>query len=373
MANNHDLARLNIMTLPPYVAGKPIEEVKREYGLTDIVKLASNENPLKTSPKAILAMKDELENCYIYPEGSSPSVREALSGVLNVSPDMIMVGNGGDHVINLIGEAFLNQDDEVIVATPSFITHELTAIIMGAKLVRVPLVDFHYDLDAMLAAITDRTKLIVICNPNNPTGTIVRRNAFEAFLKKVPKHCIVIMDEAYFEYVEDPDYPNGIDYIKQGFNVICVRTFSKLYGLAGNRIGYAVCAKNLMDVLTRVQPPFPVNRIAQAGAVAALGDDEFLADVLHMNREGRKFLCEAFDRLNLTYCESHGNFILFDSKIPNSWMYEKLLQKGVILRPCGAWGYPTSFRITIGTEYENKKTIEALTELIDLYERSKND
>ncbi|MEG1548417.1 MAG: histidinol-phosphate transaminase [Clostridia bacterium] len=370
MKANKDFARDGIMAMSPYIPGKPVEEVQKEYGLSDIIKMASNENPLKTSPKAVEAMKAELEKSYMYPEGSSPAVREALSEALGIDKHNILVGNGGDNVIAMICEAFVNEGEEVIVGDPSFKTYELATTIIGGKLVRVPLKNMTMDLDAMLAAVTERTKLIFLCNPNNPTGTIVRRSEVDVFMKRVPDHCIVVFDEAYFEYVSDKDYPNGLDYVKRGDNVMVIRTFSKVYGLAGNRIGYGIAPDHLMDVFSRVMPAFPANRIAQAGAVAALHDKEFLHTVLTTNAQGRSYLCAEFDKLAMPYAESHSNFIFVDVGMPVSEAYPKLLSRGIIVRPGTPWGYPTWFRITIGTMDENRKLIAELSMLSKQYGRN---
>ncbi|MDL2217193.1 histidinol-phosphate transaminase [Christensenellaceae bacterium OttesenSCG-928-M15] len=356
--------RKGIMDMAPYIPGKPIEQVQREYGLKRVVKLASNENPIKTSPKALEAMKQELDKCYMYPEGSSPAIREALSKKYGVEPGEVLVANGGDHVISLICEAFVNVDDEVIVGVPSFMTYELATVIAGGKLVGVPLVDFTFDLDAVLKAITDQTKIIFLCNPNNPTGTIVRRQEVAAFMEKVPDHCIVVFDEAYFEYVDDPGYPDGMEYVRAKKNVIVIRTFSKIYGLAGVRIGYAVAPKHIMDAFARVLPAFPANRVAQAGALAALDDKAFIEEAKRVNDEGRAYFQAEFEKLGMTYAESHGNFIFVDTKRDAVKLNAELLKRGVIVRPGPQWGYPNALRVSIGTMEENKTLIEALKELV---------
>lgn len=357
------LARHGIMDMSPYIPGKPVEEVQREYGLTDIIKLASNENPLHTSPKALEAMHVELERCYMYPEGSSPSVRDALCKRLGVDRDCIVVGNGGDHVINMICSAFLNEGEEAIVGSPSFKTYESSTEIMGGVLVRVPLVDHRYDLAAVSAAVTDKTKLIFLCTPNNPTGTILETAALDDFIARAPERCVVVLDEAYAEFAQSPEYKNGIDYVRQGKNVIVVRTFSKIYGLAGVRVGYAVLKKALADILMRVLPPFPVNRVAQAGAVAALADDKFLNEVVRLNAEGREYFYRSFDALNMPYAKSYANFVFVDTQIPADKLSRALLRRGIIVRPATQWGFSTSLRVTIGTMPENRRFIAALTEL----------
>lgn len=359
-------ARKGILELALYVPGKPVEEVQREYNLKEVAKLASNENPLGSSPKALEAIREELERVFMYPEGSSPALRAALAAKYGVDESQIVVGTGGDQVIAMVAEAFLNEGDEVIVPVPSFKTFETATVIMGGRLVGVPVNQetLGLDLEAMLGAITDRTKIIFLCNPNNPTGTIVRRPEVEDFLSRVPARCLVVFDEAYFEYVDDPQYPDGIGYVKQEKNVVVIRTFSKVYGLAGLRIGYAVGPKAVIDILARVLPPFPANRLAQAGALAALSDDDFTREVLRVNQEGRAYLLDEFTKLGMVCAESHANFIFVDVKHDAAKLNTKLLPRGFILRPGGGWGRPTSFRVTIGTMEENRKLIAALKELI---------
>ncbi|MDR1620485.1 MAG: histidinol-phosphate transaminase [Clostridiales bacterium] len=361
--DGNKFARRGIMDMAPYVAGKPVEEVEKEYGIKHAVKLASNENPLKTSPAAVAAMQKELQNVYMYPEGSSPLVRERLARAYGIDAKDIVVGAGGDHVIGLMCQAFVNEGDEVIVGKPTFKTYELQTIVMGGVLIEVPLKDFTFDLEAIYNAITEKTKLIFLCNPNNPTSTIVKRGEVESFIKKVPDHCIVVFDEAYREYISDPDYPNGLEYIKQGRNVMVVRTFSKIYGLAGNRIGYGIAPPHLADVLGRVLPAFPAGRLAQVAAVAAFDDTAFLAAVKRENDEGRAYLCAAFDEMCMSYPPSYGNYIWVDTGMDAGTLNEALLRRGFIIRPGTPWGYTTTIRVSIGTMDENKGFINALREM----------
>ena len=364
MKDGSKFARKGIMNMAPYIPGKPIEEVEREYGVVNAIKLASNENPKGTSPKALAAMQAELKNCYMYPEGSSPVLRQRLAQAFGIAENNILLANGGDHVIGLMCHAFINEGDEVIVGKPTFRTYGLNSDIMGGMLVEVPLDnDLTFDLDAMLGAITQKTKLIFLSNPNNPTGTIVRRDTVEAFMQKVPDHCIVVFDEAYCEYIDDPGYPNGIEYVKQERNVMVVRTFSKIYGLAGNRVGYAVAPIHLMDVLGRVVPAFPVNRVAQAAALAAFDDREFLAEVKRVNDEGRAYLCKEFDQMGMKYAPTFGNFIFVDTLMDVAKLDIELLKRGIIIRPGIQWGFYSHMRVTIGTMDENKKLIAAIKEL----------
>jgi histidinol-phosphate aminotransferase len=361
MKDGSSFARAGIMQLSPYVAGKPMEEVEAEYGVKVVARLASNENPLGVSPKAVAAMEKELQNCSRYPEGSSPRVRRKLAERLGVPEGQIFLATGGDHILTLLGNAFVNQGDEVIAGAPSFYTYTLSTMTMGGLLIKAPLKDFAYDLDAILAAVTPKTKLIFFCNPNNPTGAIVDKAKVAAFMSKLPDHCLAVFDEAYFEFVSDPAYGDGIeDYVKKGANVVVLRTFSKLYGLAGLRIGYAVAAAHLAPALGRVMPPFPVNRLAQVAAEAALEDADFVAAVIKNNNEGRAYLNAEFDKLGMTYAPSYGNFIFVDIGIAAREAYVELLKRGVVVRPGHQWGCETYLRVTIGTPEQNKAFIEAL-------------
>jgi histidinol-phosphate aminotransferase len=316
---------------------------------------------LGISPKAVAAMEKELKNCFLYPEGSSPRVRRKLAERLNVPEGQIFLATGGDHILTLVGNAFINQGDDVIIGRPSFYTYILSTLIMGGSLIKVPLTNLTYDLDAILAAITPKTKLIFFCNPNNPTGTIVHKDKVAEFMSKVPDHCVVVFDEAYFEFISDPAYGDGVeDYVKKGANVVVLRTFSKLYGLAGLRIGYAIVAEHLAPVLGRVMPPFPVNRLAQVAAEAAMDDTEFVEAVIKTNNEGRAYLNAEFDKLGMPYAPSYGNFIFVDIGMPAPEANEALLKRGIVIRPGHQWGAETYLRVTIGTPEQNKAFIEAL-------------
>lgn len=357
-------ARCGLENVTPYSPGKPIEEVQREYGLTDIAKLASNENPMGTSPLAIRAMQAEAENVYMYPEGSSLELRQKLAAKFGVSPDLIVVTNGADHFLTMLSMAFINDGDECIMPDPSFSPYITNTIIMGGKYLEIPLKkDLSLDLEATAKAITPKTKLIYICNPNNPTGTIIGKAELEAFMAKVPDSCILVMDEAYAEFVSDPSYPQTIDYVKAGKNVILIRTFSKLYGLAGARVGYAVMPSHLMDAVNRVVMPFPVNRIAQAGALAAMDDDDFVNKTLANNKQAREYLCAEFDKMGMEYAQAHGNFIFVNVNMDSKVTFQSLLEQGMIVRPGHLWGCPTHLRVTFGTMEENQKLIKLLSKL----------
>jgi histidinol-phosphate aminotransferase len=354
------LARKGILGLKPYVPGKPIEEVQRELGLKEIVKLASNENPNGPSPEAIRASMPELENIYQYPDPSCTLLRRAMATRLEVREDMITVANGCDNIIYMIGAAFVNEGDEVIMADPTFPVYESVTRIMGGRPVAVKLKDYIHDLDGMAERISPQTKLVFLCNPNNPTGTLVPRAALNRFLALLPDHVVLILDEAYFDYISERDYPDGVSFLGGDLNLIALRTFSKIYGLAGLRIGFAVGDEDLIGLLERVREPFPVNRVAQAAALAALRDEGHVERVLRINEEGKAFLYEQFRRLGIDYVPTESNFIFVDFKRDSQEIYDALLKEGVIIRPGSIWDYPTCARITIGTMDENRTLIEKL-------------
>ncbi|HHX40671.1 MAG TPA: histidinol-phosphate transaminase, partial [Armatimonadetes bacterium] len=268
------ICRSNIHDLVPYVPGKPIEEVEREYGITDIIKLASNENPYGPSPRVVEAMKEALESIRLYPDGSCFSLTQRLSQHLDLPADHIVVGNGSDEIIHYLGIAYLEPGDEVVQAHPSFVRYEAAATLNGCQCIQVPLKDYTHDLDAMADAVTPRTKLLFITNPNNPTGTIVTRSAVDRLLDRLPERVLVVMDEAYYEYVEDPEYPDSVAYIREGRNVISLRTFSKIFALAGLRVGYGIARPEIIWAIHQVREPFNVNSIAQVGAIASLDDPD---------------------------------------------------------------------------------------------------
>ena len=358
-----DLSRRGINELKAYVPGKPAEEVKREYGLSDIIKLASNENPLGPSTQAVDAMKEAILESHLYPEGSCALLRKKLAATLEIEDDMIIFGNGADNTLTMIAQAFINEGDEAILGNPSFSAYDTVTKIMGGKAIKVPLDDFAYDLPAIAKKITSKTKLIFVCNPNNPTGTIVTKEEVEDFMELVPPHCIVVFDEAYYEFVERKDYPQALEYVRAGKNVLITRTFSKIYGLAGLRIGYALGPATLIDTVAKVKEPFAVNRIAQAGAMAAFDDTNFVEQVLELTAREKQYLYSEFLHLKMPYVQSHTNFIYVDLGMDTQQVFKKLLAKGIVIRPANMWNMPTFARITIGTHLQNEKLIKALTEI----------
>ncbi|MBS4026044.1 MAG: histidinol-phosphate transaminase [Clostridia bacterium] len=360
------LIREAIMAIRPYVPGKPVEEVKREFGLTDIIKLASNENPVGPSKRVIQAMKEACEKINYYPDAGGYDLKQALAAFCGVEPENIILGNGSDENIKMVAEAFLNPGEEVILGSPSFPTYDYAGKLMAGKMVPVPLKNFTYDLEAILAKITDNTKIVIICNPNNPTGTMVTKEELTGFLAQVPEHVIVILDEAYAEYVEREDYPDGIEYFKQGKKVIVLRTFSKIYGLAGIRVGYGIADKELIGYIERVKEPFNVNVVAQAAAIVALEDQEHVNYCREENAKGLAYIEEELAKMGLTWVESHTNFLLVNVQADSRKLFDELLKLGVIIRPGFIWGLNEYIRVTVGTPAENQKFIEALSQALEI-------
>lgn len=354
--------RACLETITPYVPGKPIEEVERELGLADVVKMASNENPLGPSPLAVEAIKKYLPKISLYPDGNSYYLKNALAGHLGLGEQNIVVGNGADELIILIGAAYLNPGDEIIMAQPSFSEYDFSARLMDAVPVRIPCKKFSHDLKAMTQAITDKTKVIFVCNPNNPTGTILTHRELEQFLKEIPAGILVVLDEAYYEYVGDPDYPDSLAFLKQGFNVLILRTFSKIYGLAGLRVGYGLAKEAVIADLNTVSEPFNVNSLAQVAARAALNDRQHLDAVLKVNTDGKAYLSQEFTRMGLFHLPTEANFIFVDVGVDSRELFQMLLRKGVIVRTGDIFGYPQFIRVSIATGEENQRFIKALEE-----------
>lgn len=347
----------------PYVPGKPIEEVQREYGLTDVIKLASNENPLGPSPKVLAALQAALPELNYYPDAQAYALTRAIAARHGVSPDMVRVGNGADGVIRELCVSYLEDNAEVITSMSSFPVYDIGTAVMRARMVKTPLTgDLRFDLEAIADAVTDQTRLIFICNPNNPTGTIVTADEVAAFMKRIPEHVIVVFDEAYYEFVDAPDYPDTLAYVKSRAypNVVVLRTFSKAYGIAGIRLGYGIAQPELLAPLRASSESFPVNRLAQVAGLAALEDDEFMARTVAVNAAGRAYLYREFDRLGLAYAQSHTNFILVHVGPEAKTVYQELLKRGVIVRPCTGYDLPEHLRVSIGTEAQNARFIAAL-------------
>ncbi len=347
--------RPNVLKMEPYSPGKPISEVKRELGLDRVVKLASNENPFGPSPKAVAAVQQAALDMHIYPDGAAHDLKVAISRKFGVSFDQIMVGNGSDELIHILGLVFLGgESDEMMMGDPSFSRYDAAAHLAPSQLVKIPLdSEYRHDLDAMAGAVTPNTRMIWIANPNNPTGTIIRKHAFERFLDSIREDIVVVLDEAYHEFAEsDPELPNSIDYVKQGRNVIGLRTFSKAYGLAGIRVGFGVAPEGIIDATNRAREPFNVNSLAQAAAIAALDDTEHVIRTVEHNRRGLDRLNAAFRELGAEPMESHANFVFADLKQPARPVFAALLKRGVITRSGDVLGLPNCLRVSVGTDEE---------------------
>lgn len=352
-----------IRTLIPYAPGKPIEEVEREIGIFNSIKLASNENPLGPSPLALDAMREKLAQLHLYPDGDCFYLKRGLTAKLNVTPEQLIFGNGSNEIIELAIRTFMRPGDEAVMARQAFVVYKLIVQAMGGISQEVPLRNFTHDLEAIGAAISARTRIVFLANPNNPTGTIFRKTAWETFLKQVRSDVLIILDEAYFEYVEAADYPNSLDYHQQGKALLTLRTFSKLYGLAGLRIGYGIADKEIISLMHRVRQPFNVNAPAQCGALAALDDREHVRRSLENNRQGLKYLTAEFARLGIEYVPSHANFILLRVGKGED-VFNRLLAQGIIVRPMAGYQFPEYLRVTIGTMDENRKFIDGLRKAV---------
>jgi len=349
--------------MEPYSPGKPIDDVKRELGLERVVKLASNENPYGPSPKAVEAVKLAAEKMHIYPDGAARELSLALSKKLALPIENLIMGNGSDELIHLIGLVFLETDqDELVVGDPSFSRYDAAAQIGPSRLVKVPLdSNYVHDLPAMSRAVTKNTKLIFIANPNNPTGTIVRKAEFDRFLDDVPAHIPVVLDEAYFEFAQGAaDFPNARDYVLAGRNVIGLRTFSKAYGLAGIRLGYGFGPAEVIDAINRVREPFNANCLAQVAGIAALDDDVYVQMTVENNRRGLELLADAFREVGAKPLESFANFMYADLGKPAKPVFQALLEQGIITRSGDALGNPTCLRVSVGTEEEMQIFVKAL-------------
>jgi len=351
----------HIKSINPYVPGKPIEELERELGITGSTKLASNENPLGPSPLAVKALRKGISGLNRYPDGSCFYVRSELSERLSVSGDDIIFGNGSNEIIELAVRTFLNPGDEAIMAHPSFVVYSMIVQAVNGKSIRVPLRDWRHDLEAMASQITDKTKIIFIANPNNPTGTINTREEMDSFMKKVPDSVLVVVDEAYFEYVRSGDYADSMKHYRQGRNILILRTFSKIYGLAGLRVGYGIAGAEIITEMNRVRQPFNVNTLAQMAAAAALNDRSHVEKSKRTNERGMKYLYRELKALKIHFIPSEANFIFVPLKDDIALqIYNDLLKEGIIVRPMG----PRAFRITVGLPGENKRLIGALKKVL---------
>ena len=354
----------HIAGLRPYVPGKPIEEVQRELGLSDVIQLASNENPLGPSPHALEALMLTAAGVAHYPEGNAPILRRAVALAQNMPESTLVFGNGSDEVLHLLALSFLEPGDEVVQGDPSFAMYEIYAAQCNAAVVKVPLKNFAHDLDAMADAITPKTRIVFIANPSNPTGTLVRQAEVKRFLDRVPEHVIIVFDEAYTEYVTNAEKPDLRPFVREGRNIMISHTFSKAYGLAGLRVGYGITRPEIAEVLNRVRSPFNVNLPAQAAATAALADTDHVAKTVALNADGLRYFYGEFERMGLSYVPSEGNFVLVDVGRDSREVFEKLQQKGVIVRAAYGMGLPQFIRVTTGTQAQNERFVAALKDVL---------
>jgi histidinol-phosphate aminotransferase len=354
------LASPALRGLIPYSPGKPIEEVERELGIRDSVKVASNENPLGPSPLAVAALREAVAGVHRYPDGAGHRLRHALAAHWGVAPDAVVLGNGSNELLELVGRIFLMPGDEAVYAAQSFVVYDMVAQMTGATKVIVPLKHLAHDLEAMRQAVTPRTKIVFLGNPNNPTGTAVPPAALEAFLDGLPADVVAVVDEAYYEYLPPGLRPDALRFVRAGRRVLVLRTFSKVYGLAGLRIGYGVGPADLVGLLNRLRAPFNTSSLAQAAATAALQDSPHVAKTQALTEAGRQYLTEQCEGLGLAVVPSVANFLLVDVGRPGPAAADALLRQGVIVRPMAGYGFPTHLRISVGTAQENERCIAAL-------------
>lgn len=351
-----------ISNLNPYIPGKPIEELEREIGIKGSIKLASNENPVGPSPMALKAIIDSLDNSNPsnsinrYPDGSGYYLKRALSERHSISEGEVILGNGSNELIDIVVRTFLQPEDEAVMAHPSFIVYPMAVQAMGGRPIQIPLKDYTHDLDAMAYAVTRKTKMIFIANPNNPTGTINKRDEFDRLMDRIPEGILIVVDEAYHEYVVDPDYADSMRHFRAGRDILILRTFSKIFGLAGLRIGYGIAKKDIILEMNKLRPPFNTNSLAQNAAIYALKDEAHVRYSLEINEKGKSYLYKGLDSLNLKYVPTEANFIYILLGRDSNLLYNEMLRHGVIVRPVG----PEEIRVTIGLPEENERFIEAL-------------
>ncbi len=354
-----------IKELVPYPPGKPIEELERQYNVKNPIKLASNENPLGPSPKAIEAIKTSAKDLHRYPDGSGFYLKEALSKKYGISQEEIVLGNGSDELIDLLIRLLLKPGTRCITSHPSFLVYKKRVQSVGGENIIIPLKDFHHDLPSISKAVNEQTRLIFLDNPNNPTGSVISRQDFEQFLKDLPQDILIVLDEAYMEFCKNPDTPRGMEYLGKDSRVVTLRTFSKAYGLAGLRLGYGIMHKNIASYIERVRQPFNVNSLAQKAAIAALHDTNHFEKTLSNTWEGIKYISDQLTQLGFKVYPTNTNFLLVDISMDANLLYEEMLKKGVIIRSMASYGFNNFIRITIGTPQENERFIYSITEILE--------
>ena len=357
-------ANQSVRETMPYQAGKPIEEVERELGINNIIKLASNENPLGASPLATKAAKDAIDKIHLYPDARYFKLRNAIATYNNIDVDMVTVGNGSENCIEFLIKTFLNQQSNAIVDEYCFATIQIQVKVIGAELRKIPSIDYRHNINDTIKQVDQNTKIIFVVNPNNPTGTYTTHDELVYLLNNVPSNVIVVADEAYFEYVDVADYPQSLQLIKQYPNLVISRTFSKVFGLAGFRLGYLITSPIIADLLNRARMPFNVNNCALAAGIAALSDNEFLIKTCKANKEGLIQMKDGLKNLNIKYIPSVANFITIDTGKDGITVFNQLLHKGIIVRPLVPYNLPQHLRITIGSYAENERVLSALKELL---------
>ncbi len=362
--NNFFRSELN--GLRPYSPGKPISDVKRELGLEEVIKLASNESPYPPFSEAMEAVSRTQNEVNRYPDGGCVELKSKLVKFLGFPESNLMIGNGSNELLRLLAQICLNPGDEVVMACPSFVVYPTVTRMMGGVCREIPLINHRHDLKNMLSAVNEGTKIVFICNPNNPTGTIVSKEEIDVFMSEIPENVMVVFDEAYFEYVDDESYPNGLDYFDEKRPIVILRTFSKIYGLTGLRIGYGIAPKTIVSAVNKIREPFNVNHLAQVAAIASLDCVDKVAERKKLTLKQKRFLYEEFDKMGLSCLKSEANFILVDLKVDSKKVFNQLLQKGVIVRTGDIFGpgYENFIRVTIGMPEENKKFIRALREVL---------
>jgi histidinol-phosphate aminotransferase len=354
-----------IKRISPYKPGRPIEEVARELKLKgEIIKLASNENPLGTSRRAVQAVRKALKDSFLYPDDNCFYLKKKLAARLKVRPEMIFVGNGSVEILPLLTLVYLGPENDAVASASAFIWFKIGVHIAAGELIEVPMKDYTHDLAAMRRAVTDKTRLLYIANPNNPTGTMVTRDEVDELFRTLPDHVLVVMDEAYHEYIDDPRYPESFKYLRQGKNIIILRTFSKIYGLAGVRLGYGVAAPETIASLAKLRISFNVNRLSQVAGLAALDDHAHVRKGRAVNEAGKKYLYAAYKRLGLFYLPTYANFVFVDFGRESQGVFEALQKKGIITRTIREYGFPNALRITIGTPDQNRRLVRALEEIL---------
>lgn len=355
-----------LLKLKPYQPGKSIGEVKRQYGLSEIVKLASNENPFGSSDKVRNEISGYAGKFSVYPDGYATELRTQLADHLGVKETQIILGNGSDEIIQMIARGLLTPETKTVMAAPTFPQYKHNGIIEGCEITEIPLVNGAHDLEGMAAAIDDRTSVVWLCSPNNPTGIYITEEGLTAFMARVPSDVLVVLDEAYFEYVTAEDYHDSLRLLKQYKNLIILRTFSKIYGLASFRVGYGIAHEDTITALEPVREPFNVNSLAQAAAIAALDDQQFVDECKKENQDGLEQFYQFCDKAGLNYYRSQGNFILIDFKRDGQEVFQFLLERGYIVRSGTALGFPTCVRITIGSKEQNNGVIEIIKEYLSV-------